>query len=138
MAEDQSNQNAGNNVAQEGAVKKKASEHVAAIGSAGSAVTGLEVRVAMLEAELQTMKNALYAIPGALEQEKRNMAKSQQDFKKLQSSFKEISAVSKESFDAVNHLQKRVESVKKESTSGVVISVVVFSILLVVSMFIRA
>ncbi|MBF0455698.1 MAG: hypothetical protein HQL72_12885 [Magnetococcales bacterium] len=99
---------------------------------------GLEVRVAALEAELQSLKTALYAIPGALEKEKAAMVESQKELLKLQNTVQKVSMASHESAEAVSHLKKRVEVVKKDSTSGTVVSIVIFSILLIISLFIRS
>ncbi|MBF0194827.1 MAG: hypothetical protein HQL71_09720 [Magnetococcales bacterium] len=96
---------------------------------------GLEMRVAALEAELQAMKQALYSIPAALEEEKQQ---SQKEIVNLQSTVRNITISGQETGAAVNNLQKRVDVVKKESTSGLVMSVIVFSVLLMLSIFIRS
>ena len=98
----------------------------------------LELRVASLEAELQAMKKALYTIPVALEEDKLKLEQSQKDVEHLQTTVRNITISGQETGAAVNNLQKRVDVVKKESTSGVVLSVIVFSILLIISIFIRS
>ncbi len=106
---------------------------------AGGANGDLETRVSALEAELQAVKEALVALPGAIEKEKASAAiEQQQQMTQLQEQVVQAAAASKDSVKAVTDLNKRVEVVKKESTSGVVASVVVFSILVMVSMFIRS
>ncbi|MBF0448759.1 MAG: hypothetical protein HQL67_11205 [Magnetococcales bacterium] len=101
-------------------------------------VSDLEVRVAALEQELQIMKAALYAIPNTLEKEKLVMLQNQKEVENLKNSVVKAAATSQESVQAVSNLQKKVEVVKKESTSGMVLSVIIFSILLIISLFIRS
>jgi hypothetical protein len=98
----------------------------------------LEARVAAMEAEMQAMKKALYTIPVALEEDKIKLEQNQKDFVNLQSTVRSITISGQETGAAVNNLKKRVDVVKKESTSGVVLSIIVFSILLIISIFIRS
>jgi|SaaInlStandDraft_3_1057020.scaffolds.fasta_scaffold115182_1 hypothetical protein len=99
---------------------------------------GLELRVAAIEAEMEAMKKALYTIPIALEEDKLKLEQSQKEFVNLQTTVRNITVSGQETGAAVNNLKKRVDVVKKESTSGVVLSIIVFSILLIISIFIRA
>ena len=97
----------------------------------------LDERVALLEEEIQGLKASLYAIPGALEKEKLEIRKNLEAFEGIQTSFKEISDRADKSTKSVNNLERRVDGVKKNATSGVVASILIFSIMLIISLFIR-
>lgn len=97
----------------------------------------LEERVAILEEDLRGIKAALYAIPGALEKEKLEIKKNLEAFEGIQSGFKELSDTAAKSYRSVNTLEKRVDGVKRSATSGVVASILIFSIMLIISLFIR-
>ncbi|MBF0358571.1 MAG: hypothetical protein HQL70_08170 [Magnetococcales bacterium] len=101
-------------------------------------VAELEARVAAMEAEMLSMKRALITIPVALEEEKLANEQTKKEFLNIQKTVRNITVSGQESAAAVSQLQKRVDVVKKESTSGVVLSVIVFSILLIISIFIRS
>ncbi len=98
---------------------------------------GLDERVALLEEEVRGLKTSLYAIPGALEKEKLEIRKNLEAFEGIQSSFKEVSEQADKSSKSVNNLERRVDGVKKNATSGVVASILIFSIMLIISLFIR-
>ncbi|MBF0382514.1 MAG: hypothetical protein HQL69_15945 [Magnetococcales bacterium] len=98
----------------------------------------LEMRIAAIESEMQAMKKALYTIPIAMEEDKVKLEQNQKEFENLQTTVRNITISGQETGAAVNNLQKRVDVVKKESTSGVVLSIIVFSILLIISIFIRS
>ena len=85
------------------------------------------------------MKKALFAIPEMMQKDKVTAeAENQKKFTHIQASVIKATANSQESVAAISKLKNRVEDVKKDSTSGVVLSIVVFSTLLIISLFIRA
>ncbi|MEO5332539.1 MAG: hypothetical protein H7839_10990 [Magnetococcus sp. YQC-5] len=95
-------------------------------------------RIATLENEVNLLKAALYAIPAALEKEKIDIHKHLENFQTLQTRLTEISATTVQSNQRVEKLGKQVEVVKKDTSSWLMISIVVFGIFFIVSLFIRA
>lgn len=95
-------------------------------------------KILILEEEVQSIKAALMALPSALDKEKAEIRNSLATLETLQKSVQEVSNTQTQSSKVVDHLEKRVEVVKKDATSGFVISTVIFSILVLLSLFSRS
>ncbi|HIJ85002.1 MAG: hypothetical protein HW380_3159 [Magnetococcales bacterium] len=98
----------------------------------------LERRILMIEDELQSIKAAMLAFPSALEREKAEIRKSLETMETLKKGLQEVSNTTEQSNKTVNHLERRVEVVKKDATNGFVVATVIFSILTIISMFVRS
>lgn len=101
-------------------------------------LTDLEGRVAAMEDELKIIKAALVAIPEAFEKEKIEIRKSLGIVAQLQNGFKDVTSNSENTSKVVGTLERRVEVIKKDATSGFVISTIIFSILVILSLFARS
>ncbi|MBF0436429.1 MAG: hypothetical protein HQL77_13770 [Magnetococcales bacterium] len=95
-------------------------------------------KILILEEEVQTIKAALQALPSALDKEKAEIRNSLAALETLQKTIQEVSHTQMQSNKVVDHLERRVEVVKKDATSGFVISTVIFSILVLLSLFSRS
>ncbi|MBF0146597.1 MAG: hypothetical protein HQL84_10755 [Magnetococcales bacterium] len=95
-------------------------------------------RVLMIEDELRSIKAAMQAFPTALEKEKADIRKSLEVMEGLKKGLQDVSHTAEQSNKVVNHLERRVEIVKKDATSGFVVSTIIFSILMIISIFVRA
>ncbi|MEG3638910.1 hypothetical protein [Magnetococcus sp. PR-3] len=60
------------------------------------------------------------------------------EWAKVQKNVKDLKDGLVRNHKAQSHMEKRVESVKKDSNSGLVISIVIFTLLFIVSLFIRS
>ena len=97
-----------------------------------------EQRIQFIEEKVQELQNALLAFPDVQEKQKEEFRKRMAEFDGLKSRMKDISHSFTESNRAVHNMEKRVDGVKNYATSGVISSVLVFSILLVISMLMRS
>lgn len=97
----------------------------------------LEERIMALESEVQTLRSVVQEIPDTMEKEKDELRRNIDELNGLRSRVKEAVHTSTESSAVVNTLEKRVDVVRKDATSGVVVSIVVFSIMFIISLFIR-
>lgn len=100
--------------------------------------TSIEMRILIIENELRSIKEAISSFPTALEKEKADIRKSLETLEVLKRGLQDVSSTAEESSKVVNHLEKRVEVVKKDATSGFVISTIIFSILMLISLFARS
>ncbi|MBF0109404.1 MAG: hypothetical protein HQL76_09525 [Magnetococcales bacterium] len=95
-------------------------------------------RVLMIEEEVKSIKAAMQAFPSALEKEKAEIRKSLETMESLKKGLQDVSQSAEQSSKVVNHLERRVEVVKKDATSGFVVSTIIFCILMIISLFVRA
>ncbi|ABK44446.1 hypothetical protein Mmc1_1938 [Magnetococcus marinus MC-1] len=65
-------------------------------------------------------------------------AANPEEWAKVQKSVKDLKDGLARNHKAQSHIEKRVDTVKKDSNSGLVISIVIFTLLFVVSLFIRS
>ena len=97
----------------------------------------LEQRLLALEEDMRTIKAALNTLPEALDKEKSEIRKNMASFEGIQKNFNEVAENASRSRKLAVNLEKRVEGVKKDATSGVVVSILIFSSMLIISLFIR-
>lgn len=97
-----------------------------------------EQRIQRLEAEVQTLKETLQITSEHQENEQLEFTKRMADVDRLRARIKEIARSSSESNKIVQSMEKRIDGVKRFATSGVVVSILAFSIMLLLSLFIRS
>lgn len=98
----------------------------------------LERRILILEEELQSIKSAMMAWPSALEKEKADIRHHLEAMDGLKKTLQDVSHTTEQSSKVVNHLERRVEVVKKDAMNGFVVSTIIFSLLMILSIFARA
>ena len=96
-----------------------------------------EQRIQLLEADVQALKGALQAQPDIQESEIAQLREKVQAVDGLHNKIREVALSSAESNRLMRSVEKRVTGVKSYATSGIAVSVLVFSILLILSVLIR-
>ena len=96
-----------------------------------------EQRIQQLEAEVHELRSALQTLLTAQKEDKETLKKRLPEIEGLHGKVKELVHISAESTRMVTTLEKRMDNVKKDAFSGVVISVIAFSLLVILSLFLR-
>ncbi|MBF0132493.1 MAG: hypothetical protein HQL75_07905 [Magnetococcales bacterium] len=97
----------------------------------------LERRILILEEELQSIKATMVALPSILEKEKAEIMKKLEAVDGVKKTLQDVSHTAEQSSKVVNHLERRVEVVKKDAINGFVVSTIIFSLLMILSIFVR-
>ncbi|MBF0370840.1 MAG: hypothetical protein HQL52_15430 [Magnetococcales bacterium] len=98
----------------------------------------LDQRMANMEGELAKIKESLSNIPHTLEEERKELSIHREEFNKLQGNFQEISRSVTGFNQKTINLERRMEVTKKNLSSGTVASILIFTILFILSLFVRA
>ncbi|MBF0143084.1 MAG: hypothetical protein HQL57_08610 [Magnetococcales bacterium] len=98
----------------------------------------LEGRLQLLENEVAEIRAALNNYSETADRDRTQVKNSTDEFQKLQRGLQEISETTLSFHKIVGQIEKRVDEIRRQSTSGLVISVVVFSILVVISLVVRS
>ena len=96
-----------------------------------------EQRIQSLEADVQALKGALQTQPNIQENEIAQLREKVQLVDGLQNKIREVANSSAESNRLMRSVEKKVTGVKSYATSGIAVSVMVFSVLLILSVLIR-
>lgn len=96
-----------------------------------------EQRIQQLEAEVHELVETVHMLLNTQNEEKEAIRKKFSEFEGLNGRVKEVVHSTSESTRMVTSLEKRMENVKKDAFSGVAISVIVFSFLVILSLFLR-
>nr|CRH04926.1 conserved protein of unknown function [Candidatus Magnetococcus massalia] len=95
--------------------------------------------VVEFDKRFQVMEEEIADLRGRLDEfSKGDNATNPEQWGKMQSNVKEMKDALARSNKTHAHLEKRVETVKNDSSSGLVISIVIFTILFIISLFIRS
>ncbi|MEO5353508.1 MAG: hypothetical protein H7835_09910, partial [Magnetococcus sp. XQGC-1] len=96
-----------------------------------------EQRIQQLEAEVHELMETVHMLLNAQNEEKEALKKKLSEFDGLHGRVKEVVHTAAESSRMVTTLEKRMDNVKKDAFSGVAISVIAFSFLVIISLFLR-
>ncbi|MBF0162310.1 MAG: hypothetical protein HQL88_08475 [Magnetococcales bacterium] len=96
-----------------------------------------ELRIQQLEADVHALMESMQTILNTQKTDKETLKKRLAELDGLNSKVKEVVHTAAESGRMVNTLETRMDTVKKEAFSGVVISVIAFSFLTIFSLFLR-
>ncbi len=96
-----------------------------------------EQRIQQLEADVHELMETLHKILDTQKEEKEIVKKKLAEFDGLHSKVKDVVHTATESGRMVTTLEKRMDTVKKDAFSGVFISVIAFSLLVILSIFLR-
>ncbi|MEO5376361.1 MAG: hypothetical protein H7832_01040 [Magnetococcus sp. DMHC-6] len=98
----------------------------------------LETRLDDLDQQMQSIRETLDAIPPSIEEGKRSTMANLQKYEAMFSSFQEISN-SMIGFNKIaTNLEQKVEITKQETSSSLVVTIVIFSIMLILTLFIKS
>ena len=96
-----------------------------------------EQRIQQLEAEVHELMETVHVLLNTQNEEKEALKKKLSEFEGLNGKVKEVVHTAAESSRMVTTLEKRMDNVKRDAFSGVVISVIAFSLLVIFSLFLR-
>ncbi|MEO5362157.1 MAG: hypothetical protein H7838_00830 [Magnetococcus sp. DMHC-8] len=96
-----------------------------------------EQRIQQLEADVHELMETLHKVLDSQKEDKELIRKKLAEFDGLQGKVKDVVHTATESGRMVTTLERRMDNVKKDAFSGVVISVIIFSMLVILSLFLR-
>ncbi|MBF0158428.1 MAG: hypothetical protein HQL58_02790 [Magnetococcales bacterium] len=96
----------------------------------------IEERLATLETEMDALKARL-AVCETQSGIGEEAHKKQEDLARLHQTVKDLHETASRSGNHINQLERRVDHVKRDSNSGLVLSIVFFSILFIIALFTR-
>ncbi|MBF0185395.1 MAG: hypothetical protein HQM06_13575 [Magnetococcales bacterium] len=107
------------------------------VGQTHDVLTQHEQRIQQLENDVHELLETIHKLLDGQKEEKDSMKRKLAEFEGLQGKVKEVVHTATESGRMVNTLEKRMDNVKKDAFSSVVISVIAFSFLVILSLFLR-
>lgn len=96
-----------------------------------------EERIQQLETEVHELMETLHVMLNTQKEEKESFKKKLSEIDGLHNKLREVVHSSADATRTVTVLEKRMDNIKKEAFSGMATSVIVFSIILILSFFIR-
>ena len=96
-----------------------------------------EQRIQQLEADVHALMENRHALLEAQKTDKEGLERRFVEMDGLNTKVREVVHAAAESGRMVSTLETRMDNVKKEAFSGVVVSVIAFSLLMVFSLFLR-
>ncbi|MEO5340332.1 MAG: hypothetical protein H7837_07430 [Magnetococcus sp. MYC-9] len=100
-------------------------------------VTQQEHRIQQLEADVHELMETLRTLLESQKADRESFRKKLAEIEGLNGKVKDVVHAAAESGRMVTTLEKRMDTVKKDAFSGVVVSVIAFSFLVILSLFLR-